>query len=419
MKLFSNRVIKVVYIFCALIMSVIVISCAMPSKKGQDVPKGLVDLPFLQAGWSEKHGGAKPGVFKEVKREKRTGVDTEKLDLLPTVKVDLKERPDLSRENVPRIESLAGASVLEFFDISSNRYFTYVVDRMELAKASRHMAKLPNEYKLKGERLSDKEIMRDGAVKKSWSNATDNRTRRAIADGFSDTNSIYQRLADYGGCSATVLSATSTRMVAITAAHCVFTAGNNFSNSKLRPRRNGSTSPTWGSWSAYAFGYYPQYLNNDCDDNWDGGDCIKHDIALVIASPDSGATAPSGMGWGYRPKSFLDSHSKYRRGYPGCSNGHSPSPCTTNNLYGDGALSVGSFSKKDGDNWNRQIRFSSDANPGDSGSGLYYYRDGFPYVFAVTSAEPSSCKTSCTSSRPNYARRITPQFYDFINSVVF
>ena len=81
-------------------------------------------------------------------------------------------------------------------------------------------------------------------------------------------------------------------------------------------------------------------------------------------------------------------------------------------------MSVGSFSHWDSDYWNRKIKFSSDLNPGDSGSGLYYYRDGNPYVFAVTSAEPSSCKTDCSSSRPNSARRITPQFYDFINSVI-
>ena len=123
------------------------------------------------------------------------------------------------------------------------------------------------------------------------------------------------------------------------------------------------------------------------------------------------------MGWGYRPKSFLDTHSKYRRGYPGCSFSHSPAGCTADNLYGDGLLSVGSFTNPAG-GWNRQFKFSSDINPGDSGSGLYYYRNGFPYVFGVTSAEPSSCKTSCTSSRPNTGRRITPDFFDFINSVI-
>ncbi|MDX1607342.1 MAG: hypothetical protein R3202_14210, partial [Candidatus Competibacterales bacterium] len=178
-----------------------------------------------------------------------------------------------------------------------------------------------------------------------------------------------------------------------------------------------TTSPTWGSWTPYAFAYYSGFLNNDCEDNWNGNDCIRHDIALVFASRDSGATPPRNMGWGYRPKSFLDVHRKYRRGYPGCNNGHSPSPCTTNNLYGDGRLSVGGFSKKAG-GWNRQFRFSSDINPGDSGSGLYYYRNGFPYVFGVTSAEPAGCKTSCSSSRPNYGRRITPDFFDFINSVI-
>lgn len=70
------------------------------------------------------------------------------------------------------------------------------------------------------------------------------------------------------------------------------------------------------------------------------------------------------------------------------------------------------------DDWNRQIRFSSYVNPGDSGSGLYAYSSNYPYVYGVTSAE-QCCGTSCTSTYPNYARRITPQFFDFINSVAF
>jgi hypothetical protein len=407
---------SLVRLAAALLAAGLFASCTSSSSNEPDLPKGIADLPFLQDDWAEAHGGAKPGNLKEVEREKRTGIDTEKLDLLPQVKED-DDAEDLSQEDIPSLGGLPRQVSFEFFDIGSNRFFRYTVDRAELAKASRSISRLPNEHQLKGERPTKADLDSENAIVKSWSNATDNRIRRAIADGYSDTHSIYRRLADYGGCSATVLSANNSRMVAITAAHCVFTAGNNFSTSKIRPRRNGSTSPTWGSWTAYAFGYYPQFPDGNCEDNFRSA-CIKHDIALVLATPDSGATPPSGMGWGYRPKSFLDSHSKYRRGYPGCSNPHSPASCTANNLYGDGGLSVGSFSKKDSDNWNRQIRFSSDVNPGDSGSGLYYYRDGFPYVFAVTSAEPSSCKTGCTSSRPNYARRITPQFYDFINSVV-
>jgi hypothetical protein len=390
-----------------------------PITKGVgDLPPGLSDLPFLQAGWSKKHDGAGQGSFEEVKRNKRRGVETDDLDLLPKVKA-LQEREDLSREKILPPENMSGMVEFEFFDTASSRYFRYKVDRAELAIASRSVSEFPDENRVRGKSPDKKDIEREDSRAKSWSNATDNRTRRAIADGYSDTNTIYQSFADYGGCSATVLSANSSRMVAITAAHCIFPGADAFSSSKLRPRRNGSTSPTWGSWTVYGFGYYPVYLDNDCDDDWGGGgSCIKHDIALVLATPDSGATPPRSLGWGSRPKSFLNDHSKYRRGYPGCSFGHSPAGCTVNNLYGDGKLSVGGFSSLDSDSWNRIVKFSSDVNPGDSGSGLYYYRSGDPYVFAVTSSEPSSCKTSCTSSRPNSSRRITPNFFDFINTVI-
>lgn len=383
-----------------------------------ELPDSLLELPLVRQGLAGLGRRGELGTFVELRRGPRRGIETDKLDLLPPAK-DEGDGSDKPEERLPELGELAGRAVFEFLDVASQRTFAYVVDRAALAKYSRAVSLEIDQNTRRDEPVDEIDRRLEDALGKSWSNATDNRIRRAIADGWSDTHSIYQSLADYGGCSATVLSANWQRMVAITAAHCVFTAGNNFSNAKLRPRRNGSTSPTWGSWSATAFGYYPQYINNDCEDDWNGSDCIKHDIALVIAQPDPGAVPPQGMGWGYRPKPFLDSHWKYRRGYPGCSNGHSPANCTVNNLYGDGALSVGNFSKLDGDGWNRQIRFSSDVNPGDSGSGLYYYRDGFPYVFAVTSAEPSGCKTSCTSSRPNYARRITPQFFDFINTVIF
>jgi len=358
-----------------------------------------------------------PGTITEIEREPRQGVDTEELDLLPVVDEEPEEPEDVSGEVVPDVATMTGQVEFEFFDLVENRHYTYAVSRAALARFSRARSELPDESDPQGEPVPLDLLQLEDRTNRSWSNSTDNRTRRAIADGFSDTNSIYQRIADFGGCSANVLTANSTRMIAITAAHCIFIAGNSFSSSKLRPRRNGTTSPNWGSWTPYAFAYYSSFLNLDCEDNWQSA-CIRRDIALVFATPDAGATPPAGMGWGYRPKSFLDDHDKYRRGYPGCGQAHSPSGCTTNNLYGDGRLSVGRF-RHSVDGWNRQFRFSSDVNGGDSGSGLYYYRNGFPYVFGVASAEPSGCKASCSSSRPNYGRRITPDFYDFINSVVF
>ena len=381
-----------------------------------NLPESLLKLPVVEQGLIGIGQAGEYGLLKEIKRTKKKGIETDKMNLLPATRF-VRETDVSKKEFIPNIGEMKGDSSFEFFDLDSKRSFQYIVPRARLAELSRMVAQQPDENIHERRRPMEYEIKMEDSVRKSWSNAHDSRTRRAIADGYGDSHSIYQSIADYGGCSANVLTANWNRMVEITAAHCIFRADNSFSTSRIRPRRNGSTSPTWGSWTVNLFGYYPAYLDNNCEQSWSGSNCIKHDIALIVASPDAGATPPQGMGWGYRPGSFLNSHTKYRRGYPGCSHSHSPSGCTTNNLYGDGQLSVGNFAHKDHDNWNRRIRFSSDLNPGDSGSGLYYYRNGFPYVFAVTSAE-QSCKESCTSSRPNYARRITPQWYDFINTVV-
>lgn len=383
-----------------------------------NIPDNARDLQLFAEDWKNLRWISEFGKFEEIERPARKPIDTEKLNLLPSARSD-GEIESTKQEVIKPIEKMKGVAQFEFFDIKSNRTFSYTAKQSDLASFSRLISESDNENAPGGEPASKLEIRLEDVRKKSWSNAHDSRSRRGLADGYSDTNSIYQSLANYGGCSATVLSATSTRMVAITAGHCVFRGDYTFNNAKIEPRKDGSSSPTWGRWTPYAFGYYPGYISNDCENNWNGSNCIKHDIALVIASPDAGASAPRGMGWGYRNKNYLDGNNqKYRRGYPGCGWGHSPLNCNGDTLYGDGRMSVGEFSKLDGDNWNRQIKMSSDLNPGDSGSGLYYYRNNYPYVFAVTSAE-EQCFTTCTGSRPNFARRITPQFFDFINSVVF
>lgn len=319
---------------------------------------------------------------------------------------------------IPAIDAMSGVVTFEFYDMASGQTFRYEVERAELARASRAVSPRPDRSAVKGERVSEDAIRREQDESKSWSNGKDNRTRRAIADGYADTDKIYQRLADYGGCSATVLSATRTRMVALTAAHCVFLGSGSVSNSKVRPRRNGTVSPTWGSWSVISYSYFGAFLEKGCDDNYEAA-CFALDIALVVASPDSDATPPMGMGWGYGNETYLNGVDKYRRGYPDCSSPHSPSSCSSNTLYGDGAMSVGGFWDQDADGWHQHLRHSSDTNPGDSGSGLYFYEDGFPYVFAVNTSEPGYCNKDCfTEDRPNRARTITPQWFDFINSVV-
>lgn len=396
----------------------------LPKEAAVDVSKfsmDLANLPFVQVGPRNQLSARMPGEFHEVVREARTGVETDGLALIPTARVEPGGRDEIAGERVPRIGDMKGNSEFEFFHLKSGRHFSWVVDRADLAKFSRQKSKLPNESDPIGGRVPSKDIKDEERTKKSWSDSTDNRSRRAIADGFPDNHSIYQRVADYGGCSATVLSANQERMIAITAAHCIFLSKGRYSKSWLWPRANGVVSPTFGSWEAYAFGYYKSYLDRDCDvkpKNWNSDKCIKHDIALVFAKPHVGVTTlPLSMGWGYQSKSTLKDRRKYRRGYPGCLDVHSPKNCTSDNLYGDGKLDVGRFRKLDGDLWNRQFRFSSDVNHGDSGSGLYYFRNGYPYVFGVASAE-SDCKKNCSSSKPNFGRRITPSFFDFINSVM-
>ncbi len=381
-----------------------------------NLPENIKEVGLFGEDWRNLQWVAEFSSFEEVDRKARKAVVTDKFNMLPQAKED-KADESTKEEVIKPLDRIDGVAEFEFYDIDSRRTFGFKAKQADLAAFSRLISEELDENSNGAKAVSELEMQLENVRKKSWSNAHDSRTRRGQADGYSDTNSIYQNFANYGGCSATVLSATRTRMVALTAAHCVFSSQTSFNYSTLQPRKDGSQSPTWGSWTPYAFGYYPAYINNNCEANFTGS-CIQHDIALVIARPNTGARAPSGMGWGYRNKNYLDSNnSKYRRGYPGCGRSHSPLNCNGDTLYGDGRMSVGEFSRQDSDNWNRQIRMSSDLNPGDSGSGLYYYRDGRPYVFAVTSAE-LTCYESCTSSRPNFARRITPQFFDFINSVV-
>ncbi|MDG1988120.1 MAG: hypothetical protein P8J18_09085 [Halieaceae bacterium] len=365
----------------------------------------------------QKSSGVVNAEFKEVQRAPLKGINTDDLDMSRTVsEEDMKGAIEKERAVVPRLSSLRDNSEFEFYDITTARTFQMSASMAEMADFSRSMSRNPDQS-MPLDRPDRREVAQDEQTKKSWSNAHDSRSRRAIADGYPDTASIYQRIANYGGCSANVISANSQRLVATTAGHCVFATRNTFSSSTVDPRRNGSASPTWGTWTAVGFAYDPNYRDLNCEGAWDGSKCIKHDIALVIAVPNAGATPPKTMGWAYRSKSWLNARNKYRRGYPGCSYSYSPAGCTTNNLYGDGAFSIGGLWYPVSGGWNRVMAVSTDLNPGDSGSGSYYYSGDYPYVFAVTSAE-QLCGTSCTGTHVNYLRRITPVWFDFISDLI-
>ena len=364
----------------------------------------------------QKSSGVVNAEFKEVQRARLKGIKTDDLDMSRTVsKADMKDGKDKERAVVPKLSSLKGNSTFEFYDIRTARTFQMTASKAEMAEFARSMSRMPNES-MPLDRPDRRAVAQDEQMKKSWSNADDSRTRRAIADGYPDTHSIYQRIANYGGCSATVISANSQRLVATTAGHCVFATQNTFSSSTVDPRRNGTVSPTWGTWTPVGFAYDGNYRDLNCEGTWKN-ECAAHDIALVIAVPNAGATPPKTMGWGYRSKSWLNARSKYRRGYPGCSEGQSPAGCVNDNLYGDSGWSIGPLTYPVSSGWNRKMSYSGDANKGDSGSGAYYYRNGYPYVFAVYSAM-DTCYETCTGDNVNYFRRITPVWFNFISDVV-
>ncbi len=374
------------------------------------------EIPLFQL-IRQKSSGVVNAEFKEVQRAPLKGINTDDLDLSKQVsEADMKGRTNKERAVVPELSSLKGNSTFEFYDITTGRTFQMTASKVEMAEFARSMSRNPDESNPL-DRPDREAVAQDEQTKKGWTNADDSRTRRAIADGYPDTNSIYQRIANYGGCSANVISANSQRLVATTAGHCVFATQNTFNFSTVDPRRNGTASPTWGTWTPVGFGYDANYRELNCEGSFTW-DCIPHDIGLVIAVPNAGASPPKTMGWAYRSKSWLNARTKYRRGYPGCSQSASPAGCTTDNLYGDGAFSIGPLAHPVSGGWNRQMSYSSDTSPGDSGSGSYYYSGGYPYVFGVDSA--SSCQT-CTSASdyPNFLRRITPVWFDFISDVVF
>ena len=383
------------------------------------------EVPLFQL-IRQKSSGVVNAEFKEVQRKPLRGIKTDDLDMSKQVSEDyMRDGTVEERAVVPELSSLKGNSeTFEFYDITIGRAFQMVASKAEMAEFARSMSRNPDESNPL-DRPDPKAVAQDEQRNKAWSNADDSRTRRAIADGYSDTHSIYQRIARYGGCSANVLSANSQRMVAITAAHCIFPTGNTFSNSVITPRRNGSgSSPTWGSWRVVGFGYSPSYLDDliawDCysPTGFGFGPCIKDDIALVVAVPNDGAKPPHSMGWTYRPKSWLNARKKYRRGYPGCFYSHSPANCIYPYLYGDGPFSIGDMGVPVSGGWNRVMAVSTDLSSGDSGSGAYYYSSGYPYVFAVTSAE-RGCRENCTDTHVNKLRRITPEWFDFISNVVY
>ncbi len=377
------------------------------------------DIPFLRGNWASSHGNARVGrlIEQEPSRYSTDGPGV----INPTVSAEDNAwreangwTSDGSREKMPATAADLQNNDVELGIGSDNRHFTYVVNRRQLHEAGQSVADLNP-----GVPVSDDFRAREDDVAKAWSNGVDNRVRRGYGDGYSST--AYSMFGDYGGCSGTIIKRSSTEMWVMTAAHCLFTSdAGALSTSKFTPREDHSGTPNnpYGVWKrSGTYGYFSWYLSNSCESNWQTV-CIQHDIAVVRFIPDGSTSQPSYMAFAATAGSTLGTKDKYRRGYPACGATGSPSSCTSDTLYGDEKMSLGSYQYVDSDNWNRVIKHSSDTNGGDSGSGPYYYDGSTPRVFGVNSAEDSNCYGTCTSSRPNWMRRITPIWRDFVNSII-
>ncbi|MEE9366069.1 MAG: hypothetical protein V3W44_05210 [Dehalococcoidales bacterium] len=379
-------------------------------------------LPGIQS-WVTIDGHAMPGELTEINTLAHRGGHASAPartpgEALPEELLEvLKDAPLAPDEKDPSVDFLA-ANDGEIAIHADGRDYLHTFNLLDYAQAAEERELLEEQTGSPPDNpLSDDSREREDEIEKSWSNGTDSRVRRGYADGYS-VNS-YRMMADYGGCSAIILHASSTRVWALTAAHCLFTndAGATTSN-KLVPRRdhsNGSNTKPFGSWSRSNYVYNVDYLNNECASDWDYSSCAQWDIVFVRFVPSGTTSTPGYMGRGQVSGSYLSSHDKYRRGYPSCSHSGAPSSCTNNTLYGDGKLSTGEFAFKNSANWYRIIHHSSDTNKYDSGSGMYYYKDSNQTrAFGVHVGGTSGCFSSCSSGRPNYTRRITPTWYNVI-----
>ncbi|MEE9366832.1 MAG: hypothetical protein V3W44_09115 [Dehalococcoidales bacterium] len=367
----------------------------------EDLPGTLIEIaPSESTGVGETDGasqeiGIEPDDIESYKKE------TGDWSVGPTNEVD------------PSDEQLAAVfEELVIVDDDTHRRFRYIVNRLKLRTATQRIAQ--HETPGHSTPLDAREREREDELEESTSSSNDSRVRRGWADGYG-LNS-YAMMGDWSGCSATIFQASSSRVWVLTAAHCLFTNDQGSATSAdLVPRRDATLSAgdaPYGRWARGTYIYEPKYLSENCESDYDA-ECTQWDIALVRFTPISGtgASMPKSMGWAYKSGSYLSGRSKYRRGYPGCGTG-APSGCTSNVLYGDGSLSHGEFLFQNPDGWNRVIKHGSDTNSGDSGSGMYYYKNGSTTrLYGVHIAGDDSC-VSCPSSNPNFMRRLTEFWYD-------
>ena len=322
--------------------------------------------------------------------------------------------PKIAEEPAPGHSDLVFS--FDAFSLQSSNEFRIMIPRETLERVGEegellglHLGSHPGEASAEAE---------DPLNLKSWSNGVDNRTRRGT-NGVAFTSGTFSKMVDAGGCSGVLVGPKHT----LSAAHCVWDRDTgSWQRPTLRAGRSGSAWAASASTSSNTWFWTPSGYRTASSDS----SARKYDIGMwVTHSSRMGDTPGIGwMGWyWWSSNSTFASKTKYNRGYPSCSSSRldRPSPCTSNNLYGDtNSCTVGNYSSKDSNGHYRRFMHSCDASGGQSGSPLYHYLNGTTLV-VVGVHTSSTCGTTssnpCTSSdvRPLGATRITKEYSDSIN----
>lgn len=260
------------------------------------------------------------------------------------------------------------------------------------------------------------------ADNRGWSNGIDNRLVTANPNVWP-----IRTISQFRGANSTSHNSNCTGTLIgprhiITAAHCINAQGtNNWFTQRITPAKNGfgtdvaqepygstvvSLNPAPGTEVWY---FTPWQWRDPNVTGW------EWDFGLLVI-PDRLGDQASWMGYFAATSTYLNSVTKWNRGYAQCNTarGNSPVPCVNGRLYYDpNPCNIGQYSNQGADGWNRRVTISCDLSGGHSGSAGYFWHKKanntfVPVVTMIINTE--SCALNCAANNgfPNAAVRLTP-----------